>query len=117
MKNIKIEKTKIKESSIKFRGDDNKLLDYKDLIETALDIVPQGGFTPKDIRNRNRIQKVLDDSDNKIIKLEDSDFENLEVIIKDSRWMIRDEDLNEFLRKFEEGDYKKESDKKEIKKE
>jgi hypothetical protein len=112
MKTIKIEKTKITEVKVKFRGNENKEMDYKDLIELSLDIVPSGGFTPKDIKDRNRIQEALDKSDGKIIVLEDADFENLEKIVKDSRWTIRDKELNIFLKKFEDGDYKKESIKK-----
>lgn len=107
MKDIKIEKTKITDSDLKMgRGDTEKELDYKNLIETALDVVPQGGFTPKDIRDRNRIQEALDKATT-VIKLEDSDYEALEKIIKDSRWLFRHPDLNVFLQKFEDGIYKK----------
>jgi len=108
MKKIKIEKTKITENKIKFQGDENKELDYKDLIEVALDTVPQGGFTPKDIRERNRIQDALDKATGHHISLEDADYEALEKIMKNSRWTIRDESLNTFLQNFEDGVYKKE---------
>ena len=113
MRQIEIEKTKIIENQIKFQGDKDKELDYKDLIEVALDVVPQGGFTPKDIRNRNRIQDVLDKSTN-VIEIEDADYDNLKKIIKDSRWILRDSELNIFLQNFEDGTYepKKKSDKK-----
>ena len=113
MRQIKIEKTKITETQVKFQGDKDKEFDYKDLIEVALDVVPQGGFTPKDIRNRNRIQDVLDKSTN-IIEIEDADYDNLVKIIKDSRWTLRDSELNTFLQNFEDGTYepKKKSDKK-----
>ena len=113
MRQIEIEKTKIIENQIKFQGDKDKELDYKDLIEAALDVVPQGGFTPKDIRNRNRIQDVLDKSTN-VIEIEDADYDNLKKIIKDSRWTLRDSELNIFLQNFEDGIYepKKKSDKK-----
>ena len=113
MRQIEIEKTKIIENQIKFQGDKDKELDYKDLIEVALDVVPQGGFTPKDIRNRNRIQDVLDKSTN-VIEIEDADYDNLKKIIKDSRWILRDSELNTFLQNFEDGIYelKKKSDKK-----
>ena len=110
MKQIKIEKTKITEEKIKFRGDESKELDYKDLIGFALDVVPQGGFTPKDIRDRNRIQDALDKATN-IITLEDSDYDALEKIIRDSRWTLRDSELNAFLGNLEDGVYKKLKDK------
>jgi hypothetical protein len=99
--------TSIPESKVRFNGSKDILLSYKDLIEVSLDIVPQGGFTPKDIRERNRIQDALDSMVDKSIGLEDSDFEVLEKIIESSRWPLRDRDLGEFLRKFREGDYKK----------
>ena len=106
MKDIKIEKTKITEEQVKFKGDNDKLLDYKDLIEISLDVVPQGGFSPKDIRERNRIQEALDRATT-TISLEDADFEALEKIIKNSRWSIRDKELDVFLKNFEDGVYKK----------
>lgn len=112
MKTIKIEETSITQDKIKFQGDKDKKLNYKDLIDMALDIVPQGGFTPKDIKERNRIQDALDSSTNTSITLEDSDFEALERIITDSRWTIRNSDLNIFLKKFEYGDFK--TDKKKV---
>jgi len=114
MKQIKIEKTTIPENKVVFKGSDNKELDYKDLIEHALDIVPQGGFTPKDIRDRNRIQVALDNATN-VIALEDSDYDALEKIMRDSRWTIRDKELDQLLKNFEEGIYKKKEDKEEVK--
>ena len=111
MKKIKIEKTKITENKVKFHGNENKEVDYKDLIGVALDVIPQGGFTPKDIRDRNRIQEALDKATLSIITLEDADYEALEKIIKDSRWTLRDPELNIFLKKFEDGVYKKEEEK------
>jgi len=108
MKEIKIEVTGIKESQVKFQGNAEKFLDYKDLIEAALDIIPQGGFTPKDIRDRNRIQEALDKVGvDGVVKLEDADYDNLDKIIKDSRWLIRNKDITKFLRNFEDGTYKK----------
>ena len=115
MKKIKNEKTSITQDLVKFRGDTNREIDYKELIELCLDFVPQGGFSPKDIRNRNRIQDALDKAD-KIITLEDADFENMENIIKESRWMIRHHDLNIFLERFSSGFYKKEDEEETLKK-
>jgi len=107
MRKIKIEKTKITEDKVKFQGDKNKELDYKDLMGMALDVVPQGGFTPKDIRERNRIQDALDKATITTIELEDADYDNLERVVKDSRWSLRDKELNQFLQNFEDGVYKK----------
>lgn len=103
MRKIQVEKTKITEEQIKFRGDSEKTLDYKDLIEVALDVVPQGGFTPKDIRERNRIQDVLDKSNDIYFNIEDADYDSLEKIIEDSRWIIRSSELDTFLQNFKDG--------------
>lgn len=111
MKKIKIEKTDITENLIKFQGDAAKKADYKDLIEAALDIVPQGGFTANDIRERNRIQDALDSSKNGIIELEDADYDALERIMKNSRWPVRSKELYRLLQNFEDGVYKKDHDK------
>jgi len=107
MKTIKIEKTKIAENKVKFDGDKDKNLTYKDLIEICLDVLPQGGFTPEGIRDRNRIQKSLDGAKAGVINIEDADFKNLEKLVKASRWTIRDKELATFLDKFEDGDYNK----------
>lgn len=109
MKTIKIEETLINEKQLKLNGDSNKNISYIDLIEYTLDVIPQGGFTPKDIRDRNRIQDNLDkyigQSDLKdhkgSISFEDSDFENLKDIVKSSRWTIRTRDIHDFLNIFE----------------
>ena len=96
--------TSIKESQVKYQGDPKKIVDYKDLISLALDIIPQGGFTPKDIRDRNRIQSVLDKSTKtKPLSFEDSDHENLKQIITKSRWSSRHKDLDKFLSIFNNG--------------
>lgn len=99
MKIIPNQETSILENTVKYSGS-GKNLTYKDLIEVSLDIIPQGGFTPKDIRDRNRIQDALEVSSDEIL-LEDSDYESLKSIIKNSRWTIRHTDLGEFLDKFE----------------
>ena len=75
---------------------------YKDLIESSMDILPQGGFTPEDIRNRNRIQKALEDIKDNMIELEDADYKNLQAIVELSRWASRDVELSDFLNVFVE---------------
>jgi len=95
--------------------EDGKMADTRDLIEVCLDIIPQGGFTPRDIRERNRIQIVLDKSkekkpksemksSNDILEFEDHDYDNLRVIVGLSRWVSRDKDLQAFLDTFKEID-------------
>lgn len=105
MKKIKIEKTKITENKVKFQGDPNKIMNYADLIGLALDVLPQGGFTPNSIKERNRIQDAIDLSDGDVIILEDADYEALVKIMRDSRWTVRDRELNTLLQNFEIGFY------------
>jgi|WetSurMetagenome_2_1015567.scaffolds.fasta_scaffold901428_2 hypothetical protein len=91
-------------------SDENKFADTIDFIEATLDNIPQGGFSPKDIRDRNRIQAVLDKyredknidgkSPKPILKLEDNDYENLKSITSISHWASRDKNLQEFLDSF-----------------
>jgi len=104
MKKFKIEKTDVKNSNVRFgiKTVDDFELDYTDLIEVALDTPPQGGFIPKDIRERNRIQKIMDEAKDGVISFEDADWENLKKIIKASRWMVRNKDLEKFLQLFED---------------
>lgn len=113
MQNLKIEKTEIKNSQIRFGNEsgEDKCLDYADLIEVCLDILPQGGFSPSDIRDRNRIQNVIDkrDDDKKDLKkdslaFEDADWKNLKKIVNTSRWVIRHKDLQKFLDIFTDKD-------------
>jgi len=100
MKKIKVEKTTITENQLKFKGDPEKEVDYKDLIEIVLDVVPQQGFTPKDIRDRNRIQDALDEAKEGEINFEDADYENLILIVEQSRWPTRSKEILKFLDHF-----------------
>lgn len=104
MKEIEIKKTTLTPSDLKGRIPRDKTedpVDYIGIIEHALDMPPQGGFTPKDIRDRNRIQLALDKPKENKIKLEDADFDSLKGIIKTSRWGTRDMELQTFLSIFE----------------
>ena len=104
MKIIENKVTGIKESHIRHLGNPEVVVDFKALLEMALDIIPQGGFTPKDLRERNRIQNVLEKSKSDI-KLEDTDYNNLKQIIINSRWLTRHVDLVEFINKFEKDEF------------
>lgn len=107
MKSIKNKKTEILEVQLRYTTDKEKTVDYKELIEYCLDVIPQGGFTPKDIRDRNRIQNALGKSSTDI-ELEDADFANLVPIVSASRWTMRHKDLSEFLNHFETNSFKAE---------
>lgn len=107
--------TTMTEAQAKHGGSPEVKLTYSDLMEICLDIVPQGGFTPKDIRERNRIQESIDEAKKKQkegvsktekvkepqIELEDSDYKAFLQIVKLSRWTIRNKDLQAFLSLFD----------------
>jgi hypothetical protein len=90
-------------------ADTGKLADTCDLIEATLDSIPQGGFTPKDIRDRNRIQIAVDkyrkareaakgdESFKTVIELEDADYDNMKYLANNSRWASREKSLQDFL--------------------
>lgn len=110
-----MKKVEVKTTSIELRKltgkatDADRFADTRDLIEVTLDIVPQGGFTPKDIRDRNRIQVAIDksrekklkkESDPIVIEFEDADYDSLKAVIGASRWVSREKDLQAFLDSF-----------------
>ena len=76
------------------------------LIEYCMDIIPQGGYTPKNLREYNRLQKVLDKckEDLKITKkeqviqlhFEDEDVRVLKTIVENSKWGARNENILDF---------------------
>jgi len=85
------------------RGPGGKVLDYKKLIVDCLDnpqISPATGqsmgFTRAMLNDRNRIEKVLDDSGDQI-RLEDSDATNLKNIVATMRWGSRHPDFLKFM--------------------
>lgn len=104
MKAILVTKTGIDLSKVKFGNNlPDRKADTRDLIELTLDMVPQGGFTPKEIRERNRIQDAIDKSrkiESEEVELEDSDYEALLKIVSSSRWTSRDKELQSFLELF-----------------
>lgn len=103
MKKIEIKTTSILESQVKQGGSPSSFATTVDLIEASLDIIPNGGFTPKDLRDRNKIQSVLEKAkpEPKEIEFEDADFENLKGIVSNSRWIIRHKDIVDFISQFE----------------
>jgi hypothetical protein len=112
MKNINVKTTSLELTKLNGKSTDGEVFaDTLDLMETTLDIVPQGGFTPKDIRDRNRIQTVIDELRDKrkvtkdidpVLSLEDHDYDVLKNIVSISRWASRDKVLQEFLDSFKE---------------
>ena len=92
----------LKEGVVVLNGSMEKSATTKNLIEHTLNVLPDGGFTPRDLIDRSRIQEVLDKlkPNQKEIQLEDSDFENLKKIVNASRWGIRGKDVIEFINIF-----------------
>ena len=90
------------------RGPSGKFLDYKKLIIDCLDnpqISPSTGqsmgFSRSMLNDRNRIEKVVNDSDLQMI-FEDNDATNLKNIVFAMRWGSRHEDFTTFTEAVEE---------------
>lgn len=71
-------------------------VDYARLIEFALDVQPQGGFLPSDLRTRSKIMDVIEASDG-AFKFEDQQAKDLKTIMENSRWPTRDKEITEML--------------------
>lgn len=87
----------------KIRGQNGKFLDYKKLIIDCLDnpqISPTTGqsmgFSRSMMNDRNRIEKVVEDSDIQMI-FEDNDATNLKNIVNVMRWASRHDDFETFM--------------------
>ena len=73
----------------------NVKANYKDLIEHCINIIPQGGYTDKDIMERIRIRSILKLQDDNM-KFEDADQANLEKLVSTARWLTLSEDIPAF---------------------
>lgn len=69
------------------------VLDYCQLIRACLDNPPPGGFSPKDLRERQRIDNTLSNMNGDDIQLEDADAESLKRIVEQMRWAKRHADI------------------------
>ena len=95
MKTLKNETTEIP-----FR---DRKMTFADIIRQCLDHAPANGFSFADIRERSRIEKVLDDmGDDGDIMLEDADATNLKKIVDLMKWGIRHDDIIAFADAIEE---------------
>lgn len=79
-------------------------VDYKQLILNCLDYVPTAqsgqpiGFSRSEMRDRDRIEKSVDDSeDEDEIKFEDSDANNLKRIVDNMKWAMRHKEILAFI--------------------
>ena len=68
-----------------------------ELIKVCLNQQPQGGFSYKDLQDRERIDKAIKKEP---IKLEDADYKNLQKLVEDMRWTARHEDILDFVNEF-----------------
>ena len=72
----------------------NKMMDYRDLIITALDNPPQAGFKRHDIARRNKIEDQLKGD---VMELDNEDFQFVKQLCNDMSWSVRHKDLQTFL--------------------
>lgn len=70
-------------------------LHYRDLIKMCLDNPPQGGFAMKDMKDRYRIEKLLEGG-GVTLELEDADAVNLKALVTSMRWGARHVDILTF---------------------
>lgn len=74
----------------------------REIIGIILDTPPKNGFTLKDYRQRDRIQKVLDEKPNAtVLELEDADFNNLKEISNETKWAGRNALIFDYLEALE----------------
>lgn len=67
---------------------------YNNLIKLCLDKMPNGGFTPQEMRLRiNIINKMKDES----FELEDAEYVKLNECVKQMTWGMLDEGILEFV--------------------
>jgi hypothetical protein len=103
-----MKKVELKTTDIDINEEGDKLT-YQELIETTLNVRPEGGYSFKDIKDRARIEKAITAAVEKaekskaktkptpVLELEDADMQNLKKYVKDTKWMIRHDDLIEFI--------------------
>lgn len=71
---------------------------FANLIVAALDVPPQGGFTPSVMRSRARVDAVLSVAKaGDMVELEDADFETAKQAVASCPWQIRSPDLLELF--------------------
>jgi hypothetical protein len=68
-------------------------------MQSVCDHPPQGGWTKDEMKRRLRIEDVLDyvtENDEKVIELEDSDFNNFKALLDKKVWPIKHKGIVEF---------------------
>ena len=69
---------------------------YGELLTMCLDKPPQNGFSGKEIRQRGRVAKAIDDTEDGTIKFEDADYAKALECVKAMMWAVRDDKLSTF---------------------
>lgn len=81
--------------TVKIEGDE--LLSTKHLIQVILNKPPMGGFTLKDIQDRDKIEKAVQSEKAGLILLEDHEFEVLHKLAKEMQWPFRNIFIADFV--------------------
>lgn len=96
MKTLELKETKIPKIKVGEKQEEsNEMLNYGDFIKTALNIVPEKGFTPEEMKKRFRILDALE-KDSKTLELEDADVVTLKDCIKAMQWGVLHKDIITF---------------------
>lgn len=89
-----------KTTSLPLKADGKPVL-FSDLLRTALDFTPPGGFDPATLRARARVDKALETvGEGDLIKLEDADYATAQVAVGGVRWVGRHPDYLAFADAF-----------------
>lgn len=97
IKIINMKQIEIKESElIKFT--ETEKLNTRHLIEMIINKPPVGGFTLKDIQDRDKIDKAVKDTKEGFpIIFENDEFEALHKLAKEMQWPVRDIFIADFV--------------------
>ena len=82
-------------------GDKQQEVTYQELLLNAVRAVPQGGFSPEEMRARIRLLDVIDKKGP--FKFEDADFAKLKPLINQARWVLLDKQVIDFVDYIESG--------------
>ncbi len=79
----------VKQTELKIEAESTELANYLDLAMLAINVPPERGFTPEEMRTRIRILDVLESAKTQQVeevRLEDADAAKLQDCVRAMRW-------------------------------
>ena len=83
-------------------GDNQQEVTYQELLLNAVRAIPQGGFSPEEMRARIRLLDVIDKT-TESFEFEDADFAKLKPLVNQARWVLLDRQVITFVDYIESG--------------